>query len=411
MSPSSSASEAIQFPRPLSAVETEISAASNRFTFDLLAKAGQPNTNLVLSPLSASMALGMTLNGAAGETARQIRAMLGLSGLTQDEVNNAYESLINFLVSVDPAVETAIGNSLWIRQGFPVYPIFLNTVRQSFDAEAAELDFADAGAPERINKWGRATTNGRIETIVPDLIPSSVVMYLINTIYFKGQWSFPFDPSETQTEPFKMYDGSVRTVSLMSAWGYYPYLENDRFQAVDLPYGNGAFSLSVLLPRPGVSAHDLSGAFDAEEWRKLADGFRETGLILFLPRFQMSSERKLNDDLIALGMVDAFDQQADFAKLSPASGLWISEVKQKARVEVNEKGTEAAAATSVAMTESVKPVFRADRPFLFFIRERFSDTILFAGKFAHPPDQSCMSESELRFFAQPSGHRELAAAR
>ena len=383
------ADEITQLPRALTAAEFEIIGASNRFTFDLLGQANHPGENLFLSPLSASMALGMTLNGAAGETWNQMRGVLGFGNLTQEEINASYESLIDLLVGLDPAVETAVGNSVWTRQGFPVHADFLDSVRETFGAEVAELDFANPAASARINEWVKAATNGRIEDIVPAAIPFNVVMYLINTIYFKGSWTYRFDPSETRPERFHLDDGSTRTVPLMTFRRELPYQENGRFQAVDLPYGGHAFSMTVLLPRQGVTVDSLAASLDAAEWEDIVGGFNDTELLLYLPRFRLPYERRLNDDLAALGMVDAFDRRADFTRLSPVTGLFISEVKQKSWVDVNEEGTEAAAATVVEIREtSAGPAVRADRPFLFFIRERLSGTILFAGKLASPPAES-----------------------
>ena len=379
--------EIARLPRALSAAEVEIIGASNRFAFDLLAQANRAGDNLFLSPLSASMALAMTMNGAAGETWNQMRDVLGFGNLAEEEINASYESLLELIIGLDPAVETAIGNSVWTRQGFPVHSDFLNSVRESFDAEVAELDFANPAASVRINEWVKAATNGRIEGIVPAVIPSKVVMYLINAIYFKGSWTFRFDSSETRPEPFYLDDGSTRTVPLMSLRGELPYQDNSRFQAVDLPYGGRAFSMTLLLPLQGLSVDSLAATLDAAAWEDIADGFHDRDVQLFLPRFRMAYERTLNDDLTALGMVDAFDDlRADFTRMSPVDGLFISRVKQKSWVDVNEEGTEAAAATKVSMAVvSSGPVVRADRPFLFFIRERLSGTILFAGKVASPP--------------------------
>ena len=383
--PSDDVDEITELPRALTAAEVEIIAANNRFAFGLLAQANRPGDNLFLSPLSASMALGMTMNGAAGETWNQMRDALGFGSLAQEQINVSYASLIELLIGLDPTVETAIGNSVWTRQGFPVYADFLDAVREAFGAEVAELDFARPSASERINDWVQTATHGRIEDIVPAAIPADVVMYLINAIYFNGSWTFQFDLAETRTEPFHLDDGSTRTVPLMTLRRDLRYQENGRFQAVDLPYGGRAFSMTVLLPQQGMSVDDLAASLDAEEWEGIADGFRETDIQLFLPRFRMAYERTLNDDLAALGMVDAFDHRADLTRLSPVAGLWISEVKQKSWVDVNEEGTEAAAATVVSIVESAPPAVRADRPFLFFIRERLSGTILFAGKLASPP--------------------------
>ncbi len=377
-----------ELPRALDAAEVEVIGAGNRFAFDLLREASRPGENLFLSPFSASVALGMTMNGAGGETWNQMREALGFGGLTEEEINAGYRSLIRVLTELDPAVETAIGNSVWTRQGFPLRAEFVDVLREFFGAEATELDFAGPSASGRINEWVRSATGGHIEEIVPDPIPPGVLMFVINAIYFNAPWTFEFDPDDTRTEPFYPEDRSPGTVPLMTIQRDFPYLETSRFQAVDLPYGGGAFSMTVLVPGDGMRADDVLMSLDAAAWRDVAAGFEETEVELFLPRFRMEHERELKDDLAALGMVDAFSPgKADLTRLSPVD-LSISSVLQKALVEVTEEGTEAAAATVVIGVTSAPPppvTVRADRPFLFFIRERLTGAILFVGKLAHPP--------------------------
>ncbi len=377
-----------ELPRALDAAEVEVIGAGNRFAFDLLREASRPGENLFLSPFSASVALGMTMNGAGGETWNQMREALGFGGLTEEEINAGYRSLIRVLTELDPAVETAIGNSVWTRQGFPLRAEFVDVLREFFGAEATELDFAGPSASGRINEWVRSATGGHIEEIVPDPIPPGVLMFVINAIYFNAPWTFEFDPDDTRTEPFYPEDRSPGTVPLMTIQRDFPYLETSRFQAVDLPYGGGAFSMTVLVPGDGMRADDVLMSLDAAAWRDVAEGFEETEVELFLPRFRMEYERELKDDLAALGMVDAFSPgKADLTRVSPVD-LSISSVLQKALVEVTEEGTEAAAATVVIGVTSAPPppvTVRADRPFLFFIRERLTGAILFVGKLAHPP--------------------------
>jgi serpin B len=217
-------------------------------------------------------------------------------------------------------------------------------------------------------------------------------MYLINAIYFKGTWTYEFDPKDTRDAPFHFADGSTRNMKLMELEGGMPYQAGSDFQAVDLPYGGQAFSMTVLLPREGVSLAELVASLDAERWAQIADGFQDANGTLWLPRFRMSYQRTLNDDLKALGMVDAFDDRAaDFTPLSPIGGLYISKVLQKSWVDVNEEGTEAAAATSVEVGIVCAGcgggfTMRVDRPFLFVLRERLSGTILFVGQVAAPLD-------------------------
>ena len=381
--------EITELPRALTADEIAVIGASNGFAFDLLHLASTPDANLFLSPVSASMALGMTMNGTAGETLAQMRTALGFGDMGLDEIDASYRGLIDLLLGLDRTVEMAVGNSVWSRAGFPVRPSFLGTVEDYFDAEAEELDFSKASAPARINGWVSDATKGRIDRIVPDPIPPEVVMYLINAIYFKGTWTYAFDPKDTRDEPFHFADGSTRTMKLMKLEGDMPYHAGRDYQAVDLPYGGKAFSMTVLLPSDGVALEDLVASLDGDAWTALASGFGGARGTLFLPRFRMSYQRTLNDDLKALGMTDAFDDlRADFGPLSPVGGLYISDVLQKSWVDVNEEGTEAAAATSVTVGATSAGgggfVMRVDRPFLFVLRERLSGTILFVGQVAAP---------------------------
>ncbi len=358
-----------ELPRALSATEVEIIDAGNRFAFDLLREASRPGDNLFLSPLSASMALGMTMNGAGGETWNQMRDALGFGGLTEEEINAGYAFLLQVLTELDPAVETAIGNSVWTQLGFPVHAEFVQMLSEFFGAEVTELDFTSPSASIRINEWVRSATDGQIEEIVPASIPPGVLMYLINAIYFKAPWTHEFDPDDTRTEPFYPEDRSTRTVPLMTILRGFPYLETSRYQAADLPYGGGAFSMTVLVPRDGVRLDDVAASLDAAAWRDIAGSFEETEVELFLPRFRMEYERDLKNDLAPLGMVDAFDyRKADLTRLSPVDGLWISSVLQKALVEVTEEGTEAAAVTVPTVAPPPEPPppppNRAGRPSL-----------------------------------------------
>ncbi|MGH7573086.1 MAG: serpin family protein [Gemmatimonadota bacterium] len=369
-------------PRELSPQEAALVEAGNGFTFKLFQRLVQeePAGNVFVSPLSVSMVLGMLLNGAAGETRSEIEVALGLSALTIEEINRAYRDLIDLLLGLDPSVETGVANSIWIREGFPVVPEFLAVNREFFAAEVG--DFGDAGSVDRINAWVDEHTNGRITRIVEEIRPQDV-MFLINAIYFKGLWRIPFDPDDTRPEPFHRPDGSQVEVALMTVDSIFPHSLTERYQAVDLPYGGGAFTMTVVLPAEGSTTADLVAELDAAGWKALTEGLQTEFLQVLLPRFELEYEKTLNEALQDLGIRKAFTD-ADFSRLTPGGGVWLDYVKQKAFVKVDEEGTEAAAVTVGGIATSAPPSFRADRPFVFAIRERFSGTILFVGVVTDP---------------------------
>ncbi|MDX1647258.1 MAG: serpin family protein, partial [Longimicrobiales bacterium] len=206
-----------ELPRQLSASETEVIRASNRFAFDLAGRISHPDSSFFVSPLSASMTLGMILNGADGETHAQMTDVLGFSGLPEEEVNGSYESLIELLTGLDPTVEMTIGNAVWLRDGFGVLPSFRDRVREFFGARVESLDFSAPSATETINGWASDATNGRIEEIVEPPIPPNIVAFLMNAIYFKGTWTTQFDPDDTAPAPFHLPDGTTTEVPMMEA--------------------------------------------------------------------------------------------------------------------------------------------------------------------------------------------------
>lgn len=374
-------------PRPLTGAETKVGTAGNQFTLDLFREATRalpPDSNSFLSPLSASFALGMTLNGARAETFDAMRDALRFAGSTQGEINDGYRGLIDLLLHLDNTTEMRVGNAIFTRQGFAVEPAFLSAGRTSFDAEIQALDFASPAAVETINGWVNGKTNGRIPKLITS-IASSEVLFLVNAIYFKGRWRTTFDPAVTQAAPFRCADGVTRSVQMMSrpdATVRGATLPNAT--AIELGYGNGAFVMDVILPNQGTTPAAVLAGLDAAAWTAFTGSLVERKLDLRLPRFKIESTRMLEADLDKLGMGIAFDAgRADFSGIANVAPerLYLTRVVQKAFVEVNEEGTEAAAATGVGVgVTSLPPSFVVDRPFLFVIRERFSGTILFIGQ-------------------------------
>jgi serine protease inhibitor len=256
-----------ELPRALSAVEREILGASNRFAFSLGRELvpARPTDNLFFSPLSASMLLGMVLNGADGRTYDQMRDALAFDGLSQQQINEGYADLIELLLQLDPSVTIDLGNSIWAQQGFSVLPDFLDRVRSSFDAEAGSVSFTDPATLPRINKWASDATRGRIETIFDEL-PANTVMVLLNAIYFKASWTDRFDAALTQSAPFTRPDGSGVTAELMyQDYSALSMRRGDGVTVAELPYGGGAFTMVVALPDAGTSATDVLKGLTAEK--------------------------------------------------------------------------------------------------------------------------------------------------
>jgi serine protease inhibitor len=378
-------------PRVLTDSESKIIAGTNDFAFDLFrtVNLAQRKANVFISPLSASMALGMTANGANGPTYDEMRSTLRLSGATREDVDSGYKSLITMLRGLDPRTNFSIANSIWFDQRFSFNASFVEEGKQYFDAQVRALDFKSASAVTTINSWVSAQTNNRIPEIL-DRIGSSEVMLLVNAIYFHGIWQKQFDKSETFDAPFYGASGSVTTVPMMVRAAGFQYAATSKYEAVDLPYGNSAFTMTVVLPNRRADIDAFAQSFNLEKWTSVVSSLHHSVVEVFIPRFRMEWQRSLNDDLQQLGMRLAFGN-ADFTRMSPLSlDLFITRVLQKTVVDVDEEGTEAAAAT-VAMVElgrarrSTPAVFLADRPFLVVIRERSSGTILFIGKIAKLP--------------------------
>lgn len=390
-SPSGSQGPLAELPRPLTSSEERIIQASNQFAFGLLREASRRDSldNFFLSPLSASMALGMTMNGARGETFEGMRSTLGFGAMEPAEINASYRSLIDLLLGLDGSVDMRLANSIWVDQDFPLHDAFVKSSQESFGARVSALDFSSPATLGTINGWVDESTNGKITKIMDSLDPG-VVMYLINAVYFKGTWTQQFDARRTQDAPFRRADGTDQRVRMMHLpAAKIRSLTSPDVQIVDLPYGREAFSMTLVLPREGRDLEEWAGTLTDAQWQSWMGQLQERELDVYLPRFRLEYEQLLNETLKALGMEVAFGDGADFSGMSPRGGdLYIDKVKQKTFLEVNEKGTEAAAVTSVGMIEtSLPPSFRADRPFLLAIRERLSGTLLFIGLIGAPPSE------------------------
>ncbi len=376
--------------RELSSLEKSLVDADNQFGLKMFRQINEAEKgeNLFISPLSISFALGMTLNGADGETKEAMRRSLELNDIETKGINESYQSLMKLLSGLDPKVVFTIANSIWYRQEFQVEQSFIDVNKTYFNAQVNRIDFAAPSAPGLINTWVDDNTNGKIKKIVEN-IPQDMVMYLINAIYFKGTWTNEFAKNLTRDDQFKKADSTTIPCKMMRQDRIMPYLETENFQAVDLPYGDGDYSMTVILPTEDTDIDAFISNLTIDDWQKWTQQFSEKEGNLQLPKFTLEYEKKLNDILIDMGMAPAFDpNQADFSKINKDENLVISEVKHKTYVKVDEEGTEAAAVTSVGVAltsvNTNRFYMRVDRPFVFAIRERNSGTILFIGKIEQP---------------------------
>lgn len=369
-------------------VSPQIAARTTDFSFDFFKKvqATQPATkNVFVSPLSLHMALGMLLNGAEKETAQQISKALKTEGVNQDDLNQAYQALLEGLPKADPKVQLGLASSLWYRNDFKVETDFLNVLKKSFNAEVAGLDFAKPGAKDKINNWASEQTNGKIKEVIVEIKPNDV-LFLMNALYFKGDWKVQFDPKKTNDALFRLADGREKMVKMMRVKEKFKVAQQNDYTAVQLPYASGKFNLTLLIPSEQSSVDKVINGLDAATWNTLQGTLQEQEVNVGLPRFTLEYEIKLNDILKAMGMSQAFTDAAQLGKINPTADLLVSFVKQNTYLGIDEKGTEAAAVTSIGVgVTSVGPEpYICDRPFVLLISENTSKTILFMGRIMNP---------------------------
>jgi serpin B len=368
---------------------SQVIRSSNDFGIELFTRslAGE---NMMLSPLSAGVALTMALNGSNGDTYSQMKEMLKYpADMTHDEINEAYSTLVSQLLEADPKVSLSLANALFYRNGFAVKNNYKELLATKYSAQVKSLDFNSPLAIAEINKWAADNTQQKIKKVI-DEISEDTMLFLMNALYFKGNWTTQFEKQKTTLRPFYVKPGQV--VDTPTMWGKIQAnsYETARYSAIEIPYGRGNFSMVIVVPRDGLEP--FAAEFTPEAWQQLTtildamEGWRETET--YLPRFSFSYEQILNDVLKAMGMENAFNPyRADFSNIADRSvaDLYISFVKQNTFVEVNEEGTEAAAVTTIGFeVTSVKPYFSIDKPFVFAIRERTTNTLLFIGSIYDP---------------------------
>jgi serine protease inhibitor len=372
-------------PEPANSALNSLVSASNDLGFRLLTQLAtkEEGKNILLSSFSAAIALAMTYNGAEGETKQALANLLGVDGLDLEEVNQVNAVLMTMADGLGADVQLAIANSIWLRSGISASPDFIGRMADFYRGEVASLNFATMAAVNTINDWASRETQGKIgELVTLDLIRDAILI-LINAIYFKGIWTQPFDAEKTTERPFTRLDGSQKLHPMMSQSGRYDYFENELFQAVSLPYGDGRVSMLLFLPRPALSLNDLLRSLTPETWPQWIARFRDMKGSVVLPRFKVEYGVDLFPHLVELGGQAL--AAVDFLGMG-AGPLMISSVIHKSFIEVNEEGTEAAAATAVIMMRSPQPSFQMvlDRPFLCAIRDNETGMLLFTGVVVEP---------------------------
>ncbi len=383
-----------ELPRDLTVEEKKIVDGGGYFGFDLIHKLleREPEKSHFVSPLSILMAFGMTMNGAEGETYEQMQEAFGLNGMSREEVNQSARDLIDLLIEFDEDVRFDIANSIWYRDGFAVEEDFLQTNQTFYHAMIEAADFSNSETVERINQWVYDHTEGLIEEIVEEPIDPLTVMFLINAIYFNGNWTVEFDPDKTETKPFHRPDGSTVDAEMMrmEQQEHMMFTSGENYEAVNLYYGDAGYAMTLVLPDADLSLGQWLAGLGWDDWTELTGSFQTGILTLEMPKFEMEYEV---DDfpqiLQAMGIEDAFnDLLSDFSRINPdAEDLHISDSRHKSFIRVDEEGTEAAAATSVearviSLPPSIEITF--DRPFFYVIREVESNTIMFMGTMTNP---------------------------
>ncbi len=370
----------------------KIISADNQFGFEIFQKVSSSvdqQKNSMISPLSISLALAMVYNGTEGNTKLQMEEMLHKANLTSADINQSYKDLVSSLISHDPKVELSIANAIFYRNTFNIKTDFIATNQNFYQAEVSGLDFSKTTETlNTVNGWVNTQTKGKIDKIIQE-VKAEDVMYLLNAIYFNGEWTYRFENQKTADQSFTKEDQNVVKVPTMYIENPFNYFSNTDFQLLEMPYGSGKYSMLIFLPVDGKTTHDAISLLTSDHVNEWISKMTEQKKKVFLPKFEFKFDKSLVDQLKALGMTDAFiDSKADLSRISDDTRLVISEVMHKTYIKVDERGTEAAAVTGITVgVTSAGPdlnIFRVDHPFVFAIREKDTNAILFIGKVMDP---------------------------
>lgn len=387
----------------------QVIAASNTFGANLMRQVSQHmgDDNITLSPVSLHTVWSMLYNGTAGATADEVHDTLALEALDADSLNDGYLETLLALRQQDPTVTLDMANSMWIRDWFAgdVLPEYISMAETYYLAPVEIMDFSLPTAADTINQWVYDNTGGNIDDLIADPIGQLVVMYLVNAVYFESPWTYRFDPADTSTSTFLTSAGDESEVEMMYTHACLPYYQNGEIDMVQLPYGNGIYAMSLILPAGDADIAEVVDSFGWSDWHEWQSGAYIAEVDLWLPRFEVAFDSNMEgvegtlvDVMKELGIHSAFGQEGypvpDLSQLaSPSGGLFVSNTRQKTFVQVTEAGTEAASASMVEISividgDSDMPPereIRFDRPFLFAIHDRCNGSIIFLGQITDPP--------------------------
>ena len=366
-----------------------LAQTGNDFSFRFLRQIDKSDEgDWFVSPLSLQFLLSVVLNGAQDATAVEIARTLGFEASQLAELNDYSRKMIDRLPQLDPATKLSIGNAVFVNKQYPIDKKYKALVEKYYDAAVQNLDFKNEKSTLRtINGWCDKQTNGLIPSILEDVNPD-MFAYLLNALYFKGAWTWPFDARWTEERPFRLESGQEKQVQMMMKERKFAYSENDLCQQVCLPYGNCSFSMYVLLPKEGHTVTEVLASLSGESWKEMRRRmYADDKVNLWLPRFETRYHVKLNDILKEMGMPGSFKPGADFKAMS-RNADFLDFVMQDAVIKVDEKGSEAAAVTTAGMMGATAvPIppkvidFHCDHPFLYIISEAATGSVLFAGEY------------------------------
>lgn len=368
----------------LSDAQRDIIENNNAFALNLFSQMKGFDSKVV-SPMSVSYLMGMLANGADGQTRQEIMKAIGCEKVSLRDLNEFYQMLITRANYFDKATTINIADYIALNCHYLLKDGFASTMQNYYKAGVESLDFSKASTLKRINRWCSDHTDGMIPKII-EQVDADAVSYIMNAIYFNGTWTDKFDTRQTKLENFQGYTRDIKKTQMMHRNGKYQYMDNADFAAVNLPYGNGSYSMTVILPNRGKSIDEVMAGLDAKKVSELRRSMDECVVDLKLPRFTISQETSLNDIISKLGAPTMFTSGADFSNFA-SGNLSISKMLQKAKIEVSEEGTKASAVTMamVAMTalrpEPRKVEFHANRPFIYMITEHSTGAILFMGQY------------------------------